>query len=47
MRNVIDSVHVNNAFSHWTNVHFEGGKIPFKRSYDKQNLTLVVISYET
>ena len=25
--------------------NFEGDKIAFKRSYDKQNLTLVVISY--
>ena len=27
--NVIENVRVNNAFSHWTNVHFEGDKIPF------------------
>ena len=25
---------------------FEGDKVPFEVSYDKQNLTLVVISYE-
>ena len=43
---VIDNVHVNNAFSQWTTVHFEGDKNSFKGSYDKQNLTLVVISYE-
>ena len=29
MRNVIDNVRVNNAFSHLTNVHFEGDEIPF------------------
>ena len=26
--------------------NFEGDKIEFKRSYDKQNLTLVIILYE-
>ena len=26
--------------------NFEGDKITFERSYDKQDLTLVVISYE-
>ena len=31
MRNVIDKVRVNNAFSHLTNVHFEGDKISFLR----------------
>ena len=31
MRNVIDNIRVNNAFSHQTNVHFEGGKIPLLR----------------
>ena len=31
---------------HKNNVHFEGDKSHFKGSYDKQNLTLVVISYE-
>ena len=25
--------------------NFEGDKIAFKRSYDKQNLTLMIISY--
>ena len=44
MRNVIDNVHVNNAFSYWTNVHLKAIKSRFKGSYDKQNLTLVVIS---
>ena len=29
MRNVIDNVRVNNAFSHRTYVHFEDDKIPF------------------
>ena len=48
MRNVIDNVRVSNAFSHITNIHSEGDKNPVlkKGSYDKQNLTLVVISYE-
>ena len=27
-------------------INFEGIKITFKRSYDKQNLTLVIISYD-
>ena len=45
-RNIIDNVHINNAFSLLSNVHFEGNKVPFKMSYDKHNLTLVVISYE-
>ena len=44
--NVIDNVCVNNAFSYWNKAHFEGNKIQFKGSYDKQNLTLVVILYE-
>ena len=46
MHNVTDNVHINNAFSHRTNVHFEGNKSHFRGSYDKQNLTLVVISYK-
>ena len=37
--NVTDNVHVNN-------IHFERDKSHFKGSYDKQNLSLVVISYE-
>ena len=45
-RNVFDYVRVNDAFSYWNNVHFEGDKIRFKGLYDKQNLTLMVISYE-
>ena len=28
-RNVIYNVHVNNAFSEWNNVNFEGDKFPF------------------
>ena len=40
--NVIDNVQDNYAFSHSANVHFEGDK----RSYGKQNLTLVIISYK-
>ena len=42
-RNVIDNVRVNNAFLFEIMIIFEGDKIPFKGSYDKQNLTLVVI----
>ena len=45
-RNVIDYVCVNNAFSYWNIVHFEGDQTQFKGSNDKQNLTLVVLSYE-
>ena len=41
IRNVIDSVHVSSAFSHWKEI-----KSHFKGSYDQQNLTLVVIAYE-
>ena len=33
-------------FSHWIYVHFEGDEIPFQGLYDKQNLSLVVVSYE-
>ena len=42
IRNDIDNVRVNNAFSYLTDIHFEGDKI----SYYKENLTLMVISYE-
>ena len=43
-RNVIDYVRVNNnTFSNWNKVHFKHDKSYFKESYDKQNLTLVVI----
>ena len=31
---------------YWNNVNFKAKKLHFKQSYDKQNLTLVVISYE-
>ena len=44
--NAIDNVRVDNAFSSGNIVQFEGDKINFKESYDKQNLSLVVISYE-
>ena len=44
--NVIDNVGINNEFSYWNNVHFEGDKIPFKGAFEIQNLTRVVISYE-
>ena len=33
-------------FFYWNNVNFKGNKLPFKQSYDKQNLKLMVISYE-
>ena len=38
--------HKTTAIFHHINVHFEGNKIKFKRSNDKQNLTPVVFSYE-
>ena len=44
-RNVIDKIRVNNAFSCWNKIYFDGDKISFIVSYDKQNLTLAVISY--
>ena len=44
--NVIDNVRNNNVNFHWKYVHFKGDKILFKKSYDKTDLTLVVISYE-
>ena len=28
-RNVHDNVRVNNVFSYWNTIHFEGDKIPF------------------
>ena len=46
IRKVIDDVHNNNVNFHWKYVHFIGDKIVFKKSYDKTNLTLVVISCE-
>ena len=46
IRNFFDNVHNNNVNFHWKYVHFKGDKIVFKKSYDKTNLTLVVISYE-
>ena len=42
VRSLTDKVHVNNAFL----IEIIGDKSLFKGSYDKQNLTLVVISYE-
>ena len=45
IHNVIDNVS-NNVNFHWKYVHFKGNKIVFKKSYDKTNLTLMVISYE-
>ena len=44
--NVIDNVHVNNVFSYWKMLIFKAEKSHIKGSYDKHNLTLVVISYE-
>ena len=46
IRSVIDDVRNNNVNFHWKYVHFDGDKIVYKKSYDKTNLTLVVISYE-
>ena len=42
-RNVIDKVHVNNAFLIEIMIILKAIKSHFKGSYDKQNLTLVVI----
>ena len=33
LRNVIDNVRVKNAFSHWTNVYFEGKKNPILKGH--------------
>ena len=46
IRKVIVDVRNNNENFHWKYVHFKGDKMFFKKSYDKTNLTLVVISYE-
>ena len=46
MRNIIDNVHVNNAILIEIMLHLKAIKSHFKGSYDKQNLTLEVISYE-
>ena len=45
-RNVIDNVRVNNAFLIEIMFNLKAIKSHFKGSYDKQNLTLVVISSE-
>ena len=42
-RNVIDNVHVNDAFLIEIMIILKAIKSRFKESYDKQNLTLVVI----
>ena len=44
--NVIDNVHVNNAFLIEIMFTLKVIKSHFKESYDKQNLTFMVISYE-
>ena len=44
--NVIDIVRVNNAFLIEIMIILKGIKSHFKRFYDKQNLSLMVISYE-
>ena len=44
--NVIDIVRVNNAFLIEIMIILMGIKSHFKRFYDKQNLSLMVISYE-
>ena len=36
----------NNAIRHLNYINFEGNEISFKRSYDKQLLTIMAISYE-
>ena len=43
-----DDVRNNNVNFHWIYmyVYFKRDKIVFKKSYDKMNLTLMVISYE-
>ena len=45
-RNVIDNVRVITAFFSWILSIVKAIKSHFKKSYDKQNFTLVVISYE-
>ena len=45
-RKVIDNVRVNNAFLIDKMLHLKAIKSHFKGSYDKQDLILVVISYE-
>ena len=45
-RNVIDNVRVNNAFLIEIMIILKAIKSHFKGSYNKQNLILVVISYE-
>ena len=45
-RNVIDNVRVNSAFPIEILIILKAIKSHFKGSYDKQNLTLVIISYE-
>ena len=45
-RNVIDNVRVNNAFLIEIMIILKAIKFQFKGPYDKQNLTLVVISNE-
>ena len=43
--NVIDNVHVTNAFCYWNNARLTAMEFRLKGSYDKQNLTLVAILY--
>ena len=40
------NVHYNNANFHGNKQKFEGNKIEFRGPYDKQNPTLMIISYE-
>ena len=44
--NVIDNVCNNNVNFHWENVYFKGDMILLLKSYDKTNLTLMIIAYE-
>ena len=46
IRNVNDDVLNNNVDFHRKYVYLEGDKIIFEKSYDKTNLTLVVILYK-
>ena len=41
--NVIDNNSVSDVFSSWNNVHLKARKFHFIGSYDKQNLTDMII----
>ena len=46
-RNIIDIDRINSDFSYCDDVNLKAIKSHFKGSYNKRNLTLVVMSYET